>query len=696
MRADSRANLKKTAFSLMILGQTLEHLGVQMYKHRDAALAELVANAWDAGATRVDIDLPDPSEYKEPKACITIRDNGLGMTEQDIQNMYLVLGRNRRLEGKAESGREPMGRKGIGKLAGFGMAACMDILSWRNGRITKLSLKASELGAKPGEALAAQIPGEVYDTPTGYSANGTEVILRDLKHASGLSADTLRSSLARRFGRLVRGKMRVFVDGEELGDPYQDFAMEHREPESDFQTVTLSDGNTVNYFYATTEKSLGHHAELKGFSILVRGRVAQAPPFFFDVEGTATGQHGTRYVYGEIEADFLDDSVDEEDVISTDRQQIDWESPKTAALKTWGQELARRTLREWRDRQGDKALSDLEMDEKLRSRIGKLDRPSRKQAEKVIRVLGQSSAEPEKLKVLAGRILTAYEYGQFHDFAAELEKLGDDPEKLQETIDRFHEWRVLESRAILEVIKGRIGVVEKFFTMVVNNNPETASKLEKDNLHDLLAEFPWLINPEWQILAEEKKITKQLREWHAKEPEDGEPKDRFDFLGLSDNNQVVVIEIKRPGHPVRYEELQRLQRYRRALLKGHQNTVGLLIGGSFDFEIEEEKTAPIFFATWAELYEKARAFYHHYQALLESDVENPDFGKKEIEVKRARSVIEKGAHRPPDVRKKQGLGVQDTAFQNFTPDPSRAAAAPPKHQNPTGRPSGRRRKKRKK
>jgi len=42
-------------FHITVLGRTLEHLGTQMYKRRDVAIAELVANCWDAGAENVAI-----------------------------------------------------------------------------------------------------------------------------------------------------------------------------------------------------------------------------------------------------------------------------------------------------------------------------------------------------------------------------------------------------------------------------------------------------------------------------------------------------------------------------------------------------------------------------------------------------------------------------------------------------------------
>src|SRR4051812_42332304 len=104
-------------FSIAVMGRTLEHLGVQMYKRRDAALAELVANAWDAGAGEVEITLPEPGTYDREQDEITVRDDGAGMTDEGLQSDYLVIGRNRRAAGQAEvGGRKPMGRKGIGKL----------------------------------------------------------------------------------------------------------------------------------------------------------------------------------------------------------------------------------------------------------------------------------------------------------------------------------------------------------------------------------------------------------------------------------------------------------------------------------------------------------------------------------------------------------------------------------------------------
>ena len=48
--------------------------------------------------------------------------------------------------------------------------------------------------------------------------------------------------------------------------------------------------------------------------------------------------------------------------------------------------------------------------------------------------------------------------------------------------------------------------------MLVNDAPETAPRKGTENLHDLIADYPWILNPEWQVLYEEKRIGSYNRE----------------------------------------------------------------------------------------------------------------------------------------------------------------------------------------
>src|SRR6266404_5456238 len=95
-------------------GRVIDHLGIQMYQSPIAAIAELVANAWDANAEKVDIAFPD---VLDAAAEIVIADNGWGMTFEQCQERFLDVGRNRRgedaTEATEEKGRPVLGRKGI-------------------------------------------------------------------------------------------------------------------------------------------------------------------------------------------------------------------------------------------------------------------------------------------------------------------------------------------------------------------------------------------------------------------------------------------------------------------------------------------------------------------------------------------------------------------------------------------------------
>lgn len=143
----------KRAFHITVMGRTLEHLGVQMYKRRDIAIAELVANSWDAGATRVDVIVPEEQTYDPATSMIVILDDGLGMNDDQVQHEYLVIGRNRRLSDAVYPPQRPvMGRKGIGKLAGFGVASEMSVTTWKDERSTTLTLDVHNLKLDAGAA----------------------------------------------------------------------------------------------------------------------------------------------------------------------------------------------------------------------------------------------------------------------------------------------------------------------------------------------------------------------------------------------------------------------------------------------------------------------------------------------------------------------------------------------------------------
>lgn len=84
---------KREELQLKFDPRTIEHLGIKMYSQLPYALAELVANAYDAGASKAEIKLYD-SVSTDKK--IVISDDGDGMSYDEVRDNFLVIGRKRR------------------------------------------------------------------------------------------------------------------------------------------------------------------------------------------------------------------------------------------------------------------------------------------------------------------------------------------------------------------------------------------------------------------------------------------------------------------------------------------------------------------------------------------------------------------------------------------------------------------------
>jgi hypothetical protein len=75
----------------------LNHLGIGLYSNVPAVLSEVVANAWDADANVVDI------EIRRKQGEIIIYDDGNGMNHDDVNNRYLTVGYRKRDEGSQKA-----------------------------------------------------------------------------------------------------------------------------------------------------------------------------------------------------------------------------------------------------------------------------------------------------------------------------------------------------------------------------------------------------------------------------------------------------------------------------------------------------------------------------------------------------------------------------------------------------------------
>ena len=176
-------------------------------------------------------------------------------------------------------------------------------------------------------------------------------------------------SMSRRFA-IDQTFMRVFINGIQL----QRFNMEleFRFPkdgqpagylgqvrDDGWGTEKLPSGQEVRWWIGFTPKPL--EAEyLRGISILGRGKLLQRP-FMFERAQGVRGQLGQEYVVGEVVADWLDDGTDiEDDLIQTNRDQLQLEDDRVQELLRWGRRRLDWALSQRQDRRRKKAEKSME------------------------------------------------------------------------------------------------------------------------------------------------------------------------------------------------------------------------------------------------------------------------------------------------------------------------------------------------
>ena len=323
---------------------TIEHLGIKMYSRLPNAIAELIANAYDADAHNVYIKITDKNDEKS----ICISDDGVGMSFEEINEKFLRIGRKRRIDdnGLSPSGkRKVTGRKGLGKLAFFGIGNTIEIKTKQSEIQTTFTMNWNDIINSEGSDYEPHFSVEPCDKKTG-----TSIILRDLKRQSYIDKDSLSVSLSKLFN-FFDDTFKVFISINDDEDLQIDDKLRYQKLDSQIRWI-IPEKMSIPFDYLTMYNITGEilatakplKPDLRGVTLFAHGRMVNMPEFF----GVGESSHGYSYITGWLNIDFIDEGTD--DVISTDRQSLNWELPQTEELRNNLQELMHFIEREWREK----------------------------------------------------------------------------------------------------------------------------------------------------------------------------------------------------------------------------------------------------------------------------------------------------------------------------------------------------------
>lgn len=624
------ADYKPTHFPMAIQGGMLEALGINMYTSIGKCLVEFVANAYDSDASVVKISVPEgiaearasmreaakkavaegekppfrvlleplPDEFK-----IVISDDGHGMTPREVENRFLPINRRRRADDtgvenklKSESGRRyVMGRKGLGKLAGFGAAELVTIRTKRAGEMFATVFELDYNDLKNAHNLATVKIPATYEGCGDADEHGTTVTLSRLKcDAVKYSIDTVRSIIAESFFGIDPDDFKVLVNKIPCKEPpvnYEYLYPEHRGADG-YATaqIDVDGGDPIVIDYVVKfrarepdpnrpEAKFGHLDAVKRGARIYCNRRLAAGPSLFKLPTGMHNFHSQSYMECLVRADQLDRLA--VDLVNTNRTQLREDNEIVDSLIDKITELMKSAIAahaKFRELQAIDVLEKAEEARQINKIIDRLPRRQKEAAKKVLQTLvsvhGVKSAEFAEMAPLIVDSMNA------RDVLVRLIELKSDPGSVEKIASHLSELAEIERSDALKLYRGRRSGITALQALTEKGEDTWRKGPRFENeLHDLLKEYPWLIKPEYAryltsdsdmgkvvtALAKELGIDKFAKPKSNGEPDETRPDLVFLMSDSASPYVVTVVELKSPNIPLDVDHLQQLRSYIRQI-----------------------------------------------------------------------------------------------------------------------------------
>lgn len=586
----------------------LDHLGINLYSNIAAVLTEAVANAWDADAEKVDIRIDPDGKW------IEIADDGVGMSIADMNEKYLRVGYRRREEASGcvtPKGRPVMGRKGLGKLSLFSIADTIEVHSAKDGgahglRMTVSGIHDSVRDQKPFYSPEPLAAGDVTVT------KGTKIILKDVKRQRlGPGAVALRKRLARRFSVVgdVHG-FKVEIDGQPItatdrGDlamvqflwtfgteePDLTASSQLKEKESLSDRFDAWDATWgVKGWIGTARKpkdlESAEAGNMNGIVVFARGRL-----FHENIlDKLNDARIYTKYLTGQIEADFLDVD-DKPDIATSDRQRVQEDDERYQQLVSFLRSRLNQVESRWNEwRRKHEIEKAKETSPALAEWLDGLPEGFRKSAEELIAKLSALPIEEDDdRKVLYRHGILAFERmklrGSTDDFIASIASVD---KLLTLLADRDS----LEASLYRDIVRSRLGAIQEFQKIV---DEDAKEKVLQKYLFDHL----WLLDPAWERASGSELMEKRLvtEGVITEDISEKEKLGRVDIKYRTYAGKHIIVELKKAGRQMKLLELQEqgqlyVDTLRKILSQQNESSPNIEVVFVIGKAIEEEKGNP--------------------------------------------------------------------------------------------------------
>ncbi len=568
-----------------------QYAGHKLVSDPITAIVELVANAWDAGATNVNISWP--THFGDP---LEIADNGEGMTKNEFYCRWGTLSYDRT---KAQSQfvtvtidnnkstRRVFGRNGIGRFAAFCFGPEYTVITSKAGVEHRFRVKKGK--TRP---LDFQLLNE-------SPANNSGTVIHVPRTAGGiLSPDTIRTELGKRF--LTDPSFQVAVNSVVID--FNDIEEKGLEiikvpvPELDTQvSIKIIDAQRTDR--TARQHGVAWHVMRRlvgdcdwkdpAQMSLIDGRRVEAKRFTFIVEADMLHE------YGAVKPDWTGFEEDNEK----------FKVVNAAVQKA----VTDRLLEATREKRAEITQN---IRRSFAPQVHQLTPLKRERWNVFVDKVAEEcpSLSEQELKSVSG-VLAKMELAQSQ--YALLHKLHDlTPDQIDDLHEILDEWTVDMAKIVLDEIKVRIKLVEEM--RLKTSDPKT---LEVQELQPLFHQGLWIFGPEFETIhyTSNEGMTRVIQELYPGSEQKGS-RNRPDFAIVPDGSvglyaydefdaegaeigpeRIVIVELKAPNVPVAHEQKEQCYKYirelaQKGLLTSRTKVRGFVLGRSVNPIDRGEKT----------------------------------------------------------------------------------------------------------
>lgn len=551
------------------------------------AFAELVANAWDAGASTVNITLPQKYEGK-----IVIEDNGSGMTDDEFRSRWMVIAYNRvdhqgqytefELENKQKARRIAYGRNGVGRHS----LVCFDnsytIETWKNGVLNRYDISVD------GGESAFSIVNYTTEKKEGHGTRITVVAKKKVPNVNEVI-----KTLGYKF--MFDPNFNLYINGAVVehyknlqADRIEEIQTKYGVVKVEIFKVPDGEKNTTN----------------NGISFWVNKRLVGNPSW--SVGNTKVEDARRKFAQKHIiivTADFLIDEI-----------AYDWSGFRNTEKVLVANKAIVNFIRKYRIEYYKGKISDVK-DEVVRSnrvQISKLSIPGLYDLKNFLNTYLEQKPEIEidDLNIIISSLVNVL---RSDSGLSLLSKLAEMSERSIDTLDEIlSEWSVNDIKCIIDEIDSRLSVIDAIRKLCSDKNTD-----ELHVLHPLVASARWLFgiefdNPNYTsnrtlttvmktLIEGERKVDTSIN-WN-KRPDlvlaedfslSATCTEDFDDNDILVIQKVLIIELKKGGFTIGRKEINQVEEYVDAIVKGNKlnsrpKIKAFVIGDSIDSSVSTSK-----------------------------------------------------------------------------------------------------------